>query len=127
METKSLLGESFKDEKQMTYKQALQDLLALGVPLFAQQHLKFLQFLVSFSFIAYLNNPDVLGGLGLAISFYALVVMAPFMGLDSAITTFSTQLQGMSKEGDVIKYLNGARLMNLIISIPMIALLQSSA
>jgi Na+-driven multidrug efflux pump len=78
---------------------------------------------VNFVFVAYYDDPDMLGGLGLGMSFYVVFNMAFFIGLNVAITTFGSQLQGMGKIRECGMYLNGGRMLNILMSIPMMIVL----
>ena len=81
---------------------------------------------VNFTFVAYYDDPDMLGGLGLGMAFYVVFNMAFFIGMNVAITTFGAQLFGMGRIRESGMYLNGGRMLNIAMSIPMMLVLAFS-
>jgi Na+-driven multidrug efflux pump len=68
---------------------SLKEIGLLSIPIFSQQFLRFAQVVVNFAFIAHYDDPYMLGGLGLGMSFYVIFNMSFFIGFNSAITTFA--------------------------------------
>jgi Na+-driven multidrug efflux pump len=73
--------------------------------------------------IGLINDPYMLGGLGLAIAFYVMFTFALLIGFNAIITVFTSQLLGMGKIKETALYLNAARFCNVFLCVPLMILL----
>jgi Na+-driven multidrug efflux pump len=109
-----------------TVGQAAGIMTAIGLPIICQLLLGYFQALVNFIFITAYDDPITLGGLGLGMYFYACFYMTLMIGMNTAITTFGSQLKGMGRMQEIGIYLNAGRCISFCLGIPIMLCLYYS-
>ncbi len=64
----------------------------------------------------------MIGGLGLGMMFYMSFIISFLIGLDTVISTFTSQLIGMGKAKDSGQYYNAGVILNIFICLPTMVL-----
>lgn len=115
--------EDFTENTQYSLVKSMGHLGFLAFPIFFQEVFRFAQVFINYYFVGVIDNPYMLGGMGLAMFFYVIMAMAMLVGFNAVITTFISQLRGMGRTPDCVYYLNGGRIVNFILCIPLMVVL----
>ena len=118
--------ETLKSQELPSYYEAFKNYAVMGLPIMLQMFLIYFQGLINYSFITQYDNPDLLGGLGLGMFFYTCFYVTLMVGMMMAINTFGSQLRGMKRLRELGIYLNGARMIAVILTIPIVCFLYFS-
>lgn len=82
-----------------------------------------MQTVVNFAFIAYQDDTDTLGGLILALWMYEVIVYQPLIGLNSFLAVKVPLYIELERWRHIGRILNAGRLVNTLISLPLMAIL----